>query len=482
MTQFHVSAPLSAFGRNAAAAAGHPLATWTAIEILGRGGSGVDAAIAADALMGVVEPMATGIGGDVLAVVVEPDGAATTYNGTGRSPAGLTRDSLAAAGLDRIPERSPWSVTVPGAVAGWFDLWRRWGRLPIAEVLAPAIGLARNGFPIGPIVAGEFRKFHAVIASHEESRRLYRADDLPRPGAIFANPDLARTLERIAEDGPDAFYRGIPAQAAAGEIRRLGGLLSLEDFRAHRGFFAEPLTRAFHGIEVLECPPNTQGAVVLEALGLIEGEPLIADDPATTVAMVRAVEASFERIRETIADPGNTVATVVADQDGRTVTLMSSVFKRFGSGITVPGHGFTLQNRAFGFADFGHVNEPGPGKRPLHTVIPGAVRKAGKPWGAIGLVGGDMQPQGQFQVLTYLALHGRDPQAALDRPRWRWAGKGKVAVEAGLPEPHRRALVEAGFAISATTEDFGGGQVLIRVEDGWAAGSDRRKDGIALAF
>ena len=468
-------------------ATGHPLAARTALKILNDGGTAVDAAIAADAVLGVVEPMATGIGGDLLAMIVEADGRAISYNGTGRAPAALSADMVEALPDRRIPDRHVLSVTTPGAVRGWHDLHRRYGRLAFADLLAPAIRAAEDGFAVAPVCAGEWKFFAGVIAKEPVAARLYRADRPPAAGEAFANPELAAVLQAIAAAGPSAFYEGAPARAAAAAVQALGGVLAEGDFARHSGDFREPRATRFRGLTVLECPPNTHGVAVLDALADLEPLDLAGDDPATTVAAVRAMGRGLARAKETVADPaGNTVATVVVDRDGLAITLMTSVFKRFGCGIGVPGCGFVLQNRGSGFAEPGHVNGPAPGKRPYHTVIPAAALKAGRFHMGFGVVGGAMQPQGHVQLLLRLAAWGEPLQAAVDAPRWRLESATALAIEAGTPPAIVEALHAAGYHEPKAGDfggrsDFGGAQVVMRAADGGLlGGSDRRKDGIAL--
>lgn len=468
-------------------ATGSPYAAEAAIAALADGGSAVDAAIAADAILGLVEPMATSIGGDLLAMIAEPDGTARSYNGTGRSPAGLTADLVEALPGRRIPERHPLSVTVPGAVRGWHDLHARYGRLDWRRLFEAAIRLAEDGFAVTPITAREWKLFESVLKRDATSATLFRAGNTPAAGDRFANPGLGALLRDIATGGPDAFYCGPAAAAAAGAVAAHGGVLAATDFATHTGEFTQPLSATFRGLTVLECPPNTHGVAVLDALTALEPLALAADDPQTAVAAVQAVAAGLERARQTVADPsGNTVCTVIVDRDGLAITLMSSVFKRFGSGIAVPGFGFVLQNRGSGFAQPGHVNGPAPGKRAYHTVIPAAALSGGRFHAGFGVVGGAMQPQGHVQMMLRLAAWGEPLQAAIDAPRWRLEPGNVLAIEVGTPESIVRALRTAGYAEPAGTgelggrSDFGGAQFVQRAPDGTLlGGSDRRKDGVA---
>lgn len=480
----------AAVASRALVATGHPLASDAALAVLREGGSAIDAAIAADAMMGLVEPMATSIGGDLLAMLVPPEGGPVAYNGTGRAPAAFEPAEVDLLPGGRIPERHPFTVTVPGAVRGWFDLHARCGKLPVARLLAPAIAAAREGFAVAPVSAREWALFDKVLHADAACATLYRAGNAPVAGERFANPELAAVLEAIAKEGPSAFYEGEPARAASRAVREKGGFLDGADFAAHIGNFSTPLRASFRGLTVLECPPNTHGIAVLEALSALDALDLDPEDPATVLASVRAMAAAAERAQKTVADPGgNTVCTVVVDGDGLAVTLMSSVFKRFGSGIVAPGCGFVLQNRGFGFSGKGHVNAAAPGKRPFHTVVPGAALAGGKFRLGLGVVGGAMQPQGQLQILLRVAAAGTALQEALDAPRWRLEPGGLLAIEEGTPAEVEKALREAGYGDPkgrgelGGRSDFGGAQAVMRLPDGRLTGaSDPRKDGRAAGF
>jgi gamma-glutamyltranspeptidase/glutathione hydrolase len=468
-------------------ASGHPLAVEAALQVLRESGSAVDAAIAADAILGVVEPMATGIGGDLLATLVEPDGSAHCYNGTGRAPLALSIDLLAGFAGQRIPERHPLSVTTPGVVRGWADLHARHGRLPWARLLAPAIALARDGLAVAPVAAREWALFDKVLHADPVCAALYGAGRPPAAGSLVRNPELAAVLEAVAHDGVEAFYLGRPARQAAAGIRAAGGVLAEADFVRHHGDFTRPVSTSFRGLTVLECPPNTHGVAVLDALDAMEPLDLPADEPASVVAAVQAMAMAMMRAKATVADPaGNTVCTVVVDAQGLAITLMTSIFKRFGSGLAVPGCGFVLQNRGFGFAQPGHINGPAPHKRPYHTVVPGAALKDGRFHAGFGVVGGAMQPQGQVQLLMRLAAWNMPLQAAIDAPRWRLETDTALAIENGMPQAVVLALRKAGFTDPSGggelggRSDFGGAQVVMRSPGGGLlGGSDRRKDGLA---
>ncbi|WP_439115672.1 gamma-glutamyltransferase family protein [Hydrogenophaga sp.] len=481
--------PWGVVGEHSMVATGHPLAAMAAAQMLREGGSAVDAAIAADAVLGVVEPMATGIGGDVLAMVVPPGEAPLSYNGTGRAPAQFSLDALNLLPDRRIPERHVFSVTVPGVVRGWHDLHGRYGRLPWHRLFQSAIQTAREGFPVAPVAEREWALFEPVLRLDPVSAVLYRADALPRAGERFANPELAAVLEALASEGPDAFYLGTPAAAAARAVQQLGGALTADDFSRHSGHFATPASARFRGLTVLECPPNTHGIAVLHALEALDALSLDPADPATTVSMVEHMGRAMQHAKETVADPaGNTVCTVVVDASGLAITLMSSIFKRFGSGIAAPGCGFVLQNRGSGFSQPGHINGPGPDKRPYHTVVPAAVLKDGAFHAGLGVVGGAMQPQGQVQLITRLAAWGQPLQTAIDAPRWRLEAERALALESGTQPAVAEALRAAGYhephglGELGGRSDFGGAQVVLRDPQGrLIGGSDKRKDGLALA-
>lgn len=465
---------------------GNPLAAQAAREILEAGGSAVDAAIAADAVMGVVEPMATSIGGDLLAMIHPAGQPVLSYNGTGRAPLGLDAAMVQALPGARIAERHPLSVTTPGAVMGWWDLHQRFGRLKWHRLFAAAIHHARAGFAVARVAAHEWAIFDFVLHKDPVCARMFCAGRPPAPGDRFRNPELADALEHIAADGPDYFYRGPLAQAAAQAVQRMGGVLATEDFQRHTGDFVTPLSLDFHGARIHECPPNTHGIAILDALAAIQDGGGAPDDPATWVQMVQATAAAMEKAKRTVADPaGNTVCTVVVDAEGLAITLMSSVFKRFGSGIAVPGGGFCMQNRGFGFSGPGHVNGPGPGKRPYHTVVPGLTTRDGEFLLGMGVVGGLMQPQGQIQILTRVLAWGWDIQKALNAPRWRLEAGDTLAIEKDFPDNLAQVLRASGYGEPHATvgelagrSDFGGAHAIFRLQTGELQGAaDPRKDG-----
>jgi len=471
-------------------ATGHPLAAHAAGAMLEQGGSAVDAAIAADAVMGVVEPMATSIGGDVLAMVCEAGGEVISYNGTGRAPAAMDADFVGNLPGARIPERHPWSVTTPGAVRGWEDLHERYGRLPWNDLFKPAIEYARDGFAVAAVSAKEWRLFDHVLHVDPNCARLYRAGDSPKAGETFSNPELAAVLESIAHEGADFFYNDWIPVVAADAVQTLGGVLQPQDFHQHTGNFCAPVSATFHGYRVHQCPPNTHGVAILDALEQIAAHNGDPADPQTWVQLVSATAAAMRRASQTVCDPsGNTVCSVVVDESGLAITLMSSIFKRFGSGIVVPGGGFVLQNRGFGFATPGHINGPAPSKRPYHTVVPGITTRGDEFHLGMGVVGGLMQPQGQIQILTRALAWNADIQAAIEAPRLRLEAGDTLAIEVGTPTDIADALRGTGFGPPPVTagelggrSDFGGAHAVVRGSTGELQGAaDPRKDGSTLA-
>lgn len=476
-------------GTHWAVAAGHPLAVRAAQAMLELKGSAVDAAIAADAVMGVVEPMATGIGGDLLAMIAPPDSMPVAYNGSGAAPLLLNAEHVQALPGGRIPERHVLSITTPGLVRGWWDMHQRYGRLDWAHLFQPAIQAAREGFAVAPVAAREWQIFDFVLHRDPVCAALYRAGKPPKAGEQYRNPELAAVLEEIAAQGPDAFYLGRPAQHAEQAMEQMQGLLRAEDFRRHKGFFCEPVSASLGEFSLYECPPNTHGVAVLEAVQRAWKRPV--DQDAAELELVKATEAAMAQASRVVCDPaGNTVCTVVVDADGLAVTFMSSIFKRFGSGYAVPGCGFVLQNRGFGFSEPGHVNGSGPGKRPYHTVVPSLALKSGQFHMGLGVVGGLMQPQGQIQIWTRVLRDGWPLDKAMFEPRWRLEGAGRLALEDGFDANRTAFLREHGYVPPdkgvgelAGRSDFGGAQAVERLADGrLQAVSDPRKDGcVALA-
>lgn len=460
-----------ALATHAMAATSHPLATQIALDIMKAGGSALDAAVAANAALGLMEPTGCGIGGDLFAIVWDPaSGRLHGYNGSGRAPAALTIDLIRSRGLNLIPQRGPIPVTVPGCVDGWFALHARFGKLPINQVLAPAIAYARDGFPVSPVIADAWAISARVFKDAPAFRGQFTLDGKPpRAGDIWKNPNLARTLSRIAAEGRDAFYQGdIPATIEA-TVQRLGGVLSAADFASHTGEWVEPVSANYRGYDVWELPPNGQGIAALQILKILEGFDLRAmgfgsadhvhafveakklafedrarfyADPAFARAPVdRLISADYAATRRALIDmthaarapePGtipagaDTIYLTTADASGMMVSLIQSNYRGMGSGVVPTADpdrpdaalGFMLQNRGEQFAlDPNHPNALAPRKRPFHTIIPAFITKDGKPWISFGVMGGAMQPQGHAQIVINLIDFGMSLQQAGDAPR-----------------------------------------------------------------
>jgi len=508
-------------------ATSQPLATQAGLRMLGRGGNAVDAALAAAITLTVVEPTGNGLGSDAFAIVW--DGAALHgLNASGRAPAAWTPDRFA--GLDEMPQRGWESVTVPGAVSGWVALSERFGRLPFADLFAPAIDYAENGFPVGPHVAAHWAMGAALLADHPGFAQAFMSGGRPpRAGEIHRSPAQARSLRLIAQSGGDAFYRGELARAMTDFAARHGAALTMADLAAHRADWCGTLSAGFgDGHRLHEIPPNGQGIAALIALGILDHTDVTARDPDDPVALhlqIEAIKLALADAEAFVADPahmdvppeallapdylaararlidparaalasagaplaGGTVCLAAADAEGMMVSFIQSNYAGFGSGVVVPGTGISLQNRGAGFVTApGHANRVGPGKRPFHTIIPGFVMKDGAPEMAFGVMGGPMQAQGHVQMALRTLVAGQNPQAASDAPRWRFVAGRTVAVEAAMPEQTRAALAAMGHSIRTEAPDsafgFGGAQIVMRTAAGYVAGSDHRKDGCAAGF
>ena len=538
----------AAWGVQGAAATAHPLATQTAIDILRKGGSAVDAAIAANAVLGFVEPIACGIGGDAFAMLWDPaTGRVEGLNGSGRSPRSLSLETVrqrAVRGL--IPSFGAISVSVPGAVDAWWTLHQRYGKLPWKDLLAPAAALAREGAPVSQNVAyylaRSLRSFTRPDMGIEEVENFLRTwareGRTPAEGEVFSNPDLARTYDLIGEGGRDAFYDGEIAERIEKYFARIGGWMTRADLAAHRARWDPPLRTLYRGVEVFGLAPNSQGLATLQMLNILETFDLSGMGFQSAAAIHHGVEAkrlAFEDRARYFADPdfariptdwllsreyaaqrarmirsdailtglrpgqapsrGDTTYLCTADSEGMMVSLIQSNYRGMGSGLTPDGLGFMLQNRGemFALAD-GHANIYAPGKRPFQTIIPGFAVREGSPWLAFGVMGGDMQPQGQTQVLSNMIDFGLGVQEAGDAPRWRHEGSpeptgeaarpgsGLLRLENGVPKSTREALATLGWRIGESDGGFGGYQAIQRWPGRYAAATEMRKDGVALAW
>jgi gamma-glutamyltranspeptidase/glutathione hydrolase len=520
------SARSSVFGRDVVATS-QPLASLAAIEIMRSGGNAVDAAVAAAMTLTLVEPTGCGIGSDAFAIVWD----GTQIHGldaSGRAPERWSPDRFA--GHTAMPQRGWDSVTVPGAVSAWVALLERFGRLRIDQVAAPAIRHAREGFAVTPIIAELWRRGAETLGEQPGFAETFLPDGrAPKAGEIWRSPEHADTLQSIAETGGESFYRGDIAVRIAADAARHGAVLSVEDLASHSVSWVNPLRQRFAGFDVLELPPAGQGVGALMALGMLERMPAsengpddgqeahfaiesaklaladlgrhVGDRDSMTVRGEDLLAPDYLAERAGLIDPnlagrptfgrpgaGGTVCLSVGDRNGMMVSFIQSNYLGFGSGVVVPGTGISLQNRGSGFStEAGHPNQVGPRKRPFHTIIPGFVCDAdGAPRMAFGLMGGQMQAQGHVQLALRILRHGQNPQAAADAPRWRIVQDRKVVVEPGLDALVGAWLRARGHQLTVERSDtdfaFGGAQIVLRTEAGYVAGSDPRKDGLALGL
>jgi gamma-glutamyltranspeptidase/glutathione hydrolase len=526
--------------RQGMAATSQPLATATAIRILQQGGNAVDAAIAANAVLGVVEPMSCGIGGDLFAIVWDAK-TKRLYglNASGRAPASASIEFFKAKGLKEIPTFGPLSWSVPGCVDGWDQLLKRFGTKNWSELLAPAIDYAESGFPVSEIIAAGWQASEKSLKAIPSSAECYLpGGHPPGKGEVFRNPGLARSLRMIAHDGRDAFYRGPLAEAIVKYSQSAGGLFSISDFGEHTSNFVDPVSTNYRGFDVWELPPNGQGIAVLQMLNLIEPFDLKSMGPQSAEALHLLIEAkklAYEDRAKYYADPdfaklptetliskpyaavrgrelnrdkanpapvpGNpmqadTIYMTVVDGNFNCVSLIQSNFHGFGSHHVPTGLGFPLQNRGTLFAlDPSHLNRLEPRKRPFHTIIPGFITKDGQPWLSFGLMGGDMQAQGHAQVIVDMIDFGMDVQEAGDAPRFCHFGSseptgqpalggGTVALESGITADVRHALEAKGHRLVEARGGFGGYQAIRIDLERWVliGGSDPRKDGCAMGY
>lgn len=517
-----------AVARHGMAATSHPLATLAALDILRAGGNAVDAAVAACAVQCVVEPAMTGIGGDCFALLAPAGGdAVVAYNGSGRAPAAATPDWYREHGISVIDRFTPHAATVPGAVDAWTRLVTDHGTMPLAAVLAPAIACARDGFAVTPRVGADWIRDTPVLRRDPNAARLYLNDgEPPRTGSLHRLPELADTLSAIASGGARAFYEGPVAADIVGRLRELGGLHTLDDFAAAGGEYVTPIHTTFRGHEIHECPGNGQGIIALLILNVLSrfqstADPLDPDRLALEVEATRLGYAARDRyladhpdvpvewllsdrladqlasridLRRAIAprptfsgtEHRDTVYLCVVDKDRNAVSFINSLFAGFGSGIVAPKSGVVLHNRATSFVlDPDHSNCIGPGKRPLHTIIPGLMTRAGRAVMPFGVMGGHYQAMGHAHLISKVLDYGMDVQAAIDLPRlYPRHDIDAVETEARIRDTAGPELVRRGFDIVPAPGPIGGGQA-IRID--WdtgtlQGGSDARKDGLALGY
>ena len=532
------------FAPHAMAATSHPLVTQIALDTMRAGGSAIDAAIAADAALGLMEPTGSGVGGDLFAIVWDPKTKKLYgYNGSGRSPQSLTLKYFQDQHLDKVPSFGPLPVTVPGAVDGWFALHGRFGKRTMAQDLAPAIRYAREGHPVHETIAYYWQASVARLGKYPGFLEQFTVDGkrAPRKGEMWRNPNLANTLQAIADGGRDAFYKGRIAKTIGDYFAANGGFLSAADLAAHHGEWVEPISTNYRGVTLWELPPNGQGIAALQMLNLLEGydfskipfgspehvhlfteakklafadrAALIADPAFGKTPVTKLLSREYADARRKLIDPdkaaksvdagavfneGDTVYLTVADPDGMMVSLIQSNYRGMGSGMAPPGLGFILQDRGEQFVlKEGHANAFAPGKRPFHTIIPAFLTRNGEPWISFGVMGGAMQPQGHVQIVMNLVDFGMNLQEAGDAPRIQHDGStepegqnvamadgGVLDLETGFPYETIRALMRKGHVVQFADGPYGGYQAIARdPKTGvYTGASESRKDGQAAGY
>ena len=525
---------------SAMAATSQPLATQVALDVMKNGGNAIDAAIAANALLGLVEPTGNGIGGDLFAIVWDAK-TKKLYglNASGRSPKSLSLEWFAQNGHQSIPSHGPLPVTVPGAVDGWFMLHDRFGKKPMNELLKPTIDYAREGFPVSQLIAYYWNRSIPLLERWPGFSEQFTIEGrAPAEGEIWKNPGLAKTLQSIADGGRDAFYKGDIAKTIANYMEKNGGFLSYEDLSSHTGNWVDPVSTNYRGYDVWELPPNGQGIAALQILNIMElfdissmdhdsaeyvhlfteVKKLVFEDrakyyadsefnkiPVTTLiskdyAQKRSGLLNLDRAANTypagkLLEEGDTIYLTTADKEGNMVSLIQSNYRGMGSGMTPDGLGFVLQDRGEMFSlEEGHFNQFEGGKRPFHTIIPAFVTKGGLPWMSFGLMGGAMQPQGHAQIVINMIDFEMDIQAAGDAPRIHHTGSseptgevmsngGILNLETGYSYETIRQLMRMGHEIQYANGPYGGYQAIHRAPNGvyWGA-TETRKDGHAAGY
>ena len=532
MRDFHLPGRSPVYSTHGMAATAMPAATLTALDVLRAGGNAMDAAVAAVAVLGVIEPQSTGIGGDCFCLYA-PGGTdkVEALNGSGRAPAAATIDWFEQRGISELENTSPHTVTIPGAVSAWETLLARHGTKSLGELLQPAIGFAEEGWPVHARVAFDWKLLEGKLRNTGAEAFLPNGA-APRAGDLFVQRNLAETLRTIAAKGSRGFYEGAVAADMVATLRAHGGLQTEQDFAEGRTVaeFVTPIRTTYRGYEVWQCPPNGSGLMVLMLLGILEGFDPCPGGPLDPLRLHRHLEAARLVYRDRdafLADPAqvdvpvarltspdylaglralihddaamphmpaageallpvhkDTTYLSVVDRDGNACSFINSLFQGFGSGILAPNSGVMLQNRGFGFRiERGHPNCIAPGKRPMHTIIPGMVTKAGRALMPYGVMGGHFQPMGQTWFLSNMIDYGLDIQEALDLPRVFPTG-GKVEVERGVPPAAVSKLAELGHKIVGVERPHGGGQAIWTdpVTHIHIGGSEPRKDGMALGY
>ena len=527
--------------QNDMVATSHPIATQIGLDILKKGGNAIDAAIAANAALGLMEPTGCGIGGDLFAIVWDSQ-TRKLYglNASGRSPKGLTLEEFRKQGLEEIPALGPLPVSVPGAVDGWFELHGKFGSLPMAELLGPAVEYAENGFPLTQLIAWYMQKSVPLFEERgfPNIRETYIAPNggkLPGEGEIYRNPFLADTYRQIAAGGRDAFYKGRIAKTIADFIQSQGGFLSEADLASHVSEWVDPVSVNYRGYDVWELPPNGQGIAALQMLQILEVYDFSTIDFGSAEHLHLFTEAkklAFEDRAKYYADPdfvdipvaallsdayagerrllireeagsyeagqisaGETIYLTAADKQGNMISLIQSNYRGMGSGMVPPGLGFMLQDRGELFSlREGQANTYEPGKRPFHTIIPAFITKDGQPWVSFGVMGGDFQPQGHAQIVMNLVDFGMNLQEAGDAPRWdhtggssptgEVSGRGAIRIESGIPYGTVRGLMDKGQQGRYARGGYGGYQAILwdAANKVYHGASESRKDGQAAGY
>jgi len=529
---------------NGMVATSQPLATQVGLQVLKDGGNAIDAAIAANAAIGLMEPTGNGIGGDFFAIIWDAESEQLYgYNGSGRSPMSLSLDWFIDNGYESIPPHGPLPVSVPGTVDGWFALHERFGNMAMDEVLAPAISYARDGFPVSEVIAYYWNRSVPILSEFPGFTEQFTIDGrAPREGEIWRNPNLANTLQTLAEDGRDAFYKGDIARTIGDYIAENGGFLNYDDMAAHEGEWVQPVSSNYRGVEVWELPPNGQGIAALQILNILEGFDMASygfGSPEHVHLFTEAKKLAFEDRARFYADPdfadvdvdwliskdyaaerrelidmeraaravepgtralddGDTIYLTTADKDGNMVSLIQSNYRGMGSGMTPPGLGFILQDRGEMFVlKEGHPNSFEPGKRPFTTIIPAFITRDGEPWISFGLMGGGMQPQGHAQIVMNIVDFGMGLQEAGDAARIHHRGTteptgqnlqmtdgGILNLESGFSYDTVRSLMGKGHRIQHSLGPFGGYQaIMLDPEFGTYRGATEvRKDGQAAGY
>ena len=526
--------------RNGMAATSQPLATQVALDILKKGGTAIDAAIAANAVLGVVEPTGCGIGGDLFAIVWSAEkGKLYGLNASGRSPRSLKLEYFKENGYEFIPATGPLPVSVPGCVDGWYELSEMFGKLPMRDLLQPAINYAREGFPVSEVIAYYLDRGAKALQQYPNIKEVFMpGGKTPAKGEIFKNPLLANTLDRIAKGGRNEFYRGSIAREIDAFMKQQGGFLTFDDLSRHSSEWIEPVSSTYRGYEVWELPPNGQGIAALQILNILEGydiqsmgfgsteyihlfteaKKLAFEDRAKYYADPRFSQVPVEQLiskkyaieRRKLINPtkagliyepglneaGNTIYLTVADKFGNMISLIQSNYRGIGSGMSPTGLGFVLQDRGemFSLAQ-GHANVYAPGKRPFHTIIPAFITKNGKPYISFGVMGGDMQPQGHAQIVVNLIDFKMNLQEAGDAPRIYHSGSseptgevmtdgGILHLESGIRVDVIQKLMSMGHKIQWDLGSYGGYQAIMWDDKNkvWFGASESRKDGQAAGY